>query len=279
MTCPCTWLGSEEATASLRESRWMHLTVTHLVLAMGAAFLAGAVNSVAGGGTLITFPALMGLGLPAITANATSTVAIWPGSLGSMWGFRREIARVPARMRLLAIPSVFGGLLGAWLLRSTPPGLFERMVPFLILFATLLFTIQAPIQRRLQATVGRGSRGPLWIAGATFGQFAVGVYGGYFGAGMSIMMLTALAFMGMDDILEMSAMTSFLSLCTNGVASVLFALSHMVVWPYVLAMMAAALTGGWAAAGVARRIGKVAVRRFVIVVGLTIAAVLFVKMI
>jgi uncharacterized membrane protein YfcA len=124
-----------------------------------------------------------------------------------------------------------------------------------------------------------GPRGPLWIAGATFGQFAVGVYGGYFGAGMSIMMLTALAFMGMEDILEMNGMTSFLSLCTNGVASVLFAASHMVVWPYVLGMMAAALTGGWASAGVARRIGRVAVRRFVIAVGLTIAVVMFVKMV
>src|SRR5512142_3285605 len=120
---------------------------------MGAAFLAGGVNSVAGGGTLITFPALLGLGLAPITANATSTVAIWPGSLGSMWGFRRELRNVPPRMLLLAIPSVVGGLLGAWLLRSTPPGVFAHMVPFLILFATLLFTIQAPIQKRLRTLI------------------------------------------------------------------------------------------------------------------------------
>lgn len=257
----------------------MHVSITHLLLAMAAAFLAGGINSVAGGGTLITFPALMGLGLPAIAANATSTVAIWPGSLGSLWGFRQELGRVPRKMLLLAMPSVAGGLLGAWLLRTTPAGVFERMVPFLILFATLLFMVQAPIQRRLQRRVGSGPRGTVWIVGATLGQFAVGVYGGYFGAGMSIMMLTSLAFMGMDDILEMNAMTSFLSLCTNGVASVLFAASHMVVWPYVLAMMVAALAGGWSAAGVARRIGKVMVRRFVIAVGLTIAAVLFVKMV
>jgi uncharacterized membrane protein YfcA len=182
-------------------------------------------------------------------------------------------------MKLLAIPSVAGGLLGAWMLRSTPASVFERLVPVLILFATLLFAVQAPVQRRLQA-MGRSShRGPWWVAGATAGQFAVGVYGGYFGAGMSIMMLTALALMGMEDILEMSAMTSFLSLCTNGVASILFIAAHMVVWPFVLAMMAAALTGGWAAAGVARRIGKTVVRRFVIAVGLTIAAVLFIRMV
>lgn len=263
----------------------MAFSYTQLPVAMAAAFLAGGINSVAGGGTLVTFPALMGLGLPAVAANATSTVAIWPGSLGSMWGFRREIRAVPARMRLLALPAVSGGLLGAFLLRATPPGVFERLVPFLILFATLLFSVQAPVQKRLQARLGSGStpdgasRGSRFgMLAAVVGMFGVGVYGGYFGAGMSIMLLTALAFMGLEDILQMSAMTSFLSFCTNGVASLLFAAAHMVVWPYVLGMMAAALFGGWAAAGLARKVGKVMVRRFVIGVGLTIAAVLFVKM-
>jgi len=256
----------------------MTLTFTNLALAMAAAFLAGGINSVAGGGTLVSFPALLGLGLPAIAANATSTVAIWPGSVGSMWGFRRELRAIPARMRLLALPAVAGGLLGALLLRSTPSRTFEHLVPLLILFATLLFSIQAPVQRRLQSLRSSGPRGPLWVAGATLGMFCVGVYGGYFGAGMSIMMLTALAFMGMEDILQMSAFTSFLSFCTNGVASMLFIASRMVVWPYVLGMMAAALTGGWAAAKVARRVTKASVRRFVISVGVAIAAVLLVRM-
>ncbi len=251
-----------------------------MLLAVAAAFLAGGVNSVAGGGTLITFPTLFGLGLPAIAANTTSTVAIWPGSLGSMWGFRREIRTIPPAMRWLAVPSVLGGLLGALLLRSTSSAVFERLVPFLILFATLLFTVQAPIQRRLKAAPHTGrARGWKWMACALLAQFAVGVYGGYFGAGMSIMMLTALAFMGMEDILQMSALTSLLSFCTNGVASLLFAFSHMVVWPYVFAMMAAAIVGGYSAAGLARRIGKVVVRRFVIAVGFTIAVVLFIKMV
>lgn len=260
---------------------------------MGAAFLAGGINSVAGGGTLITFPALLGLGLAPIPANATSTVAIWPGSLGSIWGFRRELAAVPRRMLLLAIPAVLGGLAGAWLLRRTPGQIFAHLVPFLILFATVLFAVQAPVQRRLRARaashslndpgsppadVATNTRTGMGIVAAGLAQFAVGIYGGYFGAGMSIMMLTLLASLGMDDILKMNAMTSFLSLCTNGVASVLFAAAHMVVWSYVLVMMAAALMGGYAAAGVARRIGRVIVRRFVIAVGFTIAVVLFVKM-
>ncbi|HVJ05095.1 MAG TPA: sulfite exporter TauE/SafE family protein [Candidatus Saccharimonadales bacterium] len=257
----------------------LSLSISHILIAMAAAFLAGGINSVAGGGTLVTFPALIGLGLPSIAANATSTVAIWPGALGSMWGFRREIRETDPRFRLLAIPSVIGGLIGAILLRRTPAAMFDHLVPFLILFATVLFTVQAPIQRRLQSTPHpAGKRGTTWIVGATCAQLAVGIYGGYFGAGMSIMMLTVLAFMGMEDILKMSATTSFLGFCTNGVASILFAFSHMVVWPYVLAMMFAALFGGYAAAGIARRIGKVMVRRFVIAVGFTIAIVLFVRM-
>jgi hypothetical protein len=251
--------------------------LTHILLAIAAAFFAGAINSIAGGGTLVTFPTLMFLGLPAVTANATSTVAIWPGSLGSMWGFRHEIRRIPLRMKLLAIPSVLGGLAGAWLLRSTPAGVFEKLVPYLILFATLLFTIQAPVQKRLQSILTQGKRGGLWVAGAFIAQLGVGVYGGYFGAGMSIMMLTALAFMGMEDILEMSALTSFLSFCTNGVASGLFIAAHMVVWPYVLVMMVSALLGGWTAARIAKQVKKTTVRRFVIGVGVTIGIVLLIR--
>lgn len=258
----------------------MSTNLIHLLIASGSAFLAGGINSVAGGGTLVTFPALFALGLPAVTANTTSTVAIWPGSLGSMWGFRKELASMNKRMFWLALPSLSGGLLGAWLLRRTPASLFEHLVPFLILFATLLFSIQASVQKKLQNSRRPATqRSTLWIAGATLAQFGVGLYGGYFGAGMSIMMLTALAFMGMEDILQMSAMTSFLSFCTNGVASLLFISTGMVVWPFVLAMMVAALIGGYAAAGIARRIGKVMVRRFVIAVGFTIAILLFYKMI
>src|SRR5690349_6424368 len=122
----------------------------HLLAAALAAFLAGAINSVAGGGTLVSFPTLVWLGLPSIIANATSTVAIWPGSLGSIWGFRREFKQTDPRMRWLCVSSLMGGGVGAMLLRSTPAALFEKLVPFLILFATVLFTIQAPIQKKLR---------------------------------------------------------------------------------------------------------------------------------
>lgn len=251
--------------------------VGHTLAAAGAAFLAGAINSVAGGGTLISFPTLVWLGLPPITANATSTVAIWPGSLGSIWGFRRELGKTEPRLRLLTITSFIGGGAGAMLLRSTPASVFEKLVPFLILFATVLFTVQAPIQKKLRERSGSTEGPHIGLGGAMALNFLVAIYGGYFGAGMSIMMLSALSVLGLTDILEMNALTSLFSLCVNGVAAVLFISLYMVDWRYVLPMAVAAVIGGYGAAGVARRIGRVAVRRFVIAVGFAMSAVLFFK--
>ena len=155
--------------------------------------------------------------------------------------------------------------------------MFDRLVPWLILFATVLFILQAPIQKKLRSAEAAHAAGPVWLSTAIFAQVLVAVYGGYFGAGMSIMMLSILGVIGMTDILEMSAMTSLLSLCINGIAGLIFAQGGLVYWPYVLAMAFGAVAGGYGAAGVARKIGKIAVRRFVIVVGLTIAVVMFVR--
>src|SRR5882672_2416056 len=117
----------------------------HSAAAFAAAFVAGAINSVAGGGTLVTFPTLVWLGLPSITANATSTVSIWPGSLGAIVGYREELRRAEPKLFALAIPSLIGGIVGAALLRLTPTPVFDRLVPLLILFATVLFMVQEPI--------------------------------------------------------------------------------------------------------------------------------------
>jgi uncharacterized protein len=250
----------------------------HLAIACAAGFLAGAINSVAGGGTMVSFPTLIALGLPAVIANATNTVAISPGALGSLWGFRRELVRTEPVMRMLVFPGIAGGAIGALLLRITPPGLFDRIVPFLILFATLLFVAQIPIQRKLRTTHAAVRRSGKWLIAAGLLQLLVGIYGGYFGAGISIMMLSLLGILGMTDILEMNALTSLFSLCINGVAALLFIAAKLVYWPYVLVMAAGAIIGGYGAAGVARRIGRTAVRAFVIVIGFTIAAVMFVRM-
>jgi uncharacterized membrane protein YfcA len=242
-----------------------------------AAFLAGAINSVAGGGTLVSFPVLLWLGLPSVIANATSTVAIWPGSLGSIWGFRRELRQTETRMRWLSVVCLIGGATGAVLLRVTPTSLFDRLVPFLLLFATLLFTVQDTVRKRLGTGSGatRSTRG--WLLFAILFQLLVAIYGGYFGAGMSIMMLTSLGILGMSDILQMNALTSLFALCINGMAAILFMATGMVDWRYLLPMAIAALAGGYGAAGLARRIGRTAVRRFVIAVGFAISVSLFVK--
>lgn len=254
------------------------LDAPHLAAAFVAAFLAGGINSVAGGGTLVSFPALVGLGLPSVIANATNTLAIWPGSIGSMWGFRKELARVDKRMRMLIIPGAIGGATGATLLHLTPPGVFDRIVPFLILFATVLFSVQSIVQNKLKTNKAETRQSTSWMIGACLMQLGVGIYGGYFGAGISIIMLSLLGILGMTDILEMSALTSLLSLCINGVAALFFIYNGLICWPYVIVMAGGALIGGYGAAGVARKIGRLWVRRFVLTVGYTMAIVMFVRM-
>jgi len=249
--------------------------LAHLVAAFFASFLAAAVNSVAGGGTLISFPVLVWLGLPSVIANATSTTGIWPGSLGSIWGFRHELGRADRRMRALVVPCFVGGAAGALLLRSTSTATFDRIVPFLVLFATILFAVRGAVQRWLQARQGEARSGAKLHPVAVLGILAVGIYGGYFGAGMSIMMLSALGVLGLTDLLEMNALTSLFSACVNGIAIALFVAAKLVYWPFVVAMAAGALLGGYGATGLARRIGRKHLARFVIAVGFTVSAVFF----
>jgi len=249
----------------------------HSGAAFGAAFLAGVINSVAGGGTLVTFPTLIWLGLNSVTANATSTVAIWPATLGSSWGYRCELRELHRRLFLLVIPSVIGGLAGAWLLRFTPPAVFDRLVPFLILFATLLFMAQDPVQKRLKSADAAAHHSSKWLVGAMLFQLLVGIYGGYFGAGIGILMLAALSVLGLTEIHQMNALKVLLGGSMNGVAIVYFVANRMVHWPYVLVMVAGAIAGGYGGAGFARRLGARAVRRIVIVVGFGLAVSFFIR--
>jgi len=253
------------------------LDLWRAAVAFAAAFLAGAINSVAGGGTLVSFPALIWLGLDSVTANATSTVAIWPGSVGSAWGYRRELVSAEPRFRWLIVPSLTGGLAGAILLRSTPPSTFDRRVPYLILFATLLFMAQESVQRLLKTADPRSRRSRKWFAGAVLFQLAVGVYGGYFGAGIGILMLAALSILGLTDIHEMNSLKVVFGGSLNGVAALYFMYAHMVYWPDVVIMAVAAIAGGWGGAGLARRLGRTAVRRIVIAIGFSMAVSLFLK--
>ena len=231
----------------------------------------------AGGGTLVSFPTLVWLGLDSVTANATSTVAIWPGTVGSAWGYRRELSRAEPRYRVLIVPSLVGGIAGALLLRWTPPAIFDQLVPFLILFATLLFMAQEAIQRHLGTAPEVSHHGTKWLTAAVFFQLLVGIYGGYFGAGIGILMLAALSIMGLTDIHEMNSLKVIFGGSINGIAAVYFIWAGMVRWPYVLVMAAGAILGGWGAAGIARRMGRASVRRIVVALGFVMAISLFIK--
>jgi uncharacterized membrane protein YfcA len=247
------------------------------LLVFAAAFAAGVINSIAGGGTLLTVPTMIWVGIPAINANATSTVALWPGSLGGAWGFRREMAGADRRVFALLVPSLAGGLGGAILLNSTPPDVFERIVPWLILFATCLFMAQEPLQRRFNLTALHDARSH-WLSWTMAFQLVVGLYGGYFGAGIGIMMLAALSLMGHTDIHQMNGIKNLLAVAINGVAIAYLVFTDLILWPQAIGMAAGAIAGGISGAGLARRIGRPVVRRIVIAVGLAMAAATFVRL-
>jgi uncharacterized membrane protein YfcA len=249
----------------------------HEALVFAAAVIAGGINSVAGGGMLISFPTMIWLGIPPITANATNTVAIWTGTLGSAWGYRRELRGVDSRVFALIVPSVVGSFTGAVLLAYTPSDVFDRLVPLLILFATCLFMAQEPIQRRFNLSAAHAARSH-WLSWTMFFQLVVAVYGGYFGAGIGILMLAALSLMGHTDIHQMNGLKNLLATCINVVAAVYFAFAGLVFWRDAFFLAAGAVTGGIAGAHVARRIGRTAVRRIVVVVGFVMALALLLRL-
>jgi uncharacterized protein len=249
----------------------------HQLLVFASAFGAGMINSVAGGGTLLSFPTLIWLGVPSVAANATSTVALWPGSLGGVWGFRRELREADRSLFTLAVPSLVGGLIGAILLTRTPTELFDKLVPVLIFFATCLLAGQEAIQRRFDlSAIHTNARSP-WLSWAMLFQAGVGLYGGYFGAGIGILMLAALSLMGHTDIHRMNAVKNLLAVCMNGIAAAYFAFSGLVLWQDAAVMAAGAIVGGVGGAGLARRMGRPLVRRIVIVIGFGMALGLLVK--
>jgi uncharacterized membrane protein YfcA len=246
----------------------------HWLILFAAAFAAGMINSVAGGGTLLTFPALISAGLDPKMANATSTVALWPGLLGGLWGFRRELAESRPLLLRLGLTSVAGGAVGAWLLVATPAPTFARLVPFLILFATVLFMAQEPVTRllRLSATPEAARGG--WWTGAILFQFCASIYGGYFGAGNGILMLAAMGLLGITDIHRANGLKNYLGLCLNSIAVLGFAAAGLVAWPVAGLMAVGAIAGGYYGASAARRLGRNVIRRVVVLIGFIIGGVM-----
>lgn len=328
----------------------MHATQTVTLIA--AAFGGGLMNAMAGGGTILVFPALLFIGEPAITANATSTVALLPGAAASLAGYRREVVTHLDWLKTLLLPSLLGGALGSVLLLRTPEESFARLAPVLVLFATVLFMVQGLVARRagrrdqaagrrgrqeeegrpgggaaaptgdegrLPAAVGQpaeragssaGASGMIgassarglpvtadgqrsrgsqqdarengdehlprgrWLAASLF-QFAVAVYGGYFGAGIGILTLAVLGFLGLSNIFAMNGLKNFFGFCINGVAAAYFIFCGRVVWPIALVLMVGSITGGYGGALLARRIGKEKARASVVVIGLLVTVILF----
>jgi uncharacterized membrane protein YfcA len=246
---------------------------TYALLSL-AALAAGVMNSIAGGGTLLTFPALLTV-VPAVVANATSTVALVPGSLSGAWGYRSEVRHLGRWIAILIWPSVIGGIVGSALVLYLPEKYFQASVPWLILLATLLFLFQPAISRLTGIGKEHAPPSKTTLGGIIFFQFLVSVYGGYFGAGIGILMLSSLALMGMGDIHRMNALKTILAACINGVSVIVFIQGNVVVWRYALVMAVAAIAGGYLGARLARMLNRELVRWIVILIGFVLAAQLF----
>lgn len=244
---------------------------------VAAAFVAGAINAVAGGGSLISFPMLIAAGYPSKTANVTNTVALWPGYAAGSVNYRPELRRQRTRLIALAVPSMLGALAGSVILLSTPQSAFDAIVPFLILFACGLMAFQDRLASFAQ-THRLASRGadhvPLPLLAATF---VLAIYGAYFGAGLGILTLAFLSILLPDDIQHSNALKGMLSLIINAIAVVYFALFGPVEWAPAALMAAGAMAGGYLGVGVARRLGRTWLRIAVISYGLVVVAVLLIR--
>ncbi len=246
----------------------------HAILLFCAALVGGTLNSVAGGGGFIVFPSLLFTGMNAINANATNTVALWPGTLASTGAYRRELAdrRVWKLLGPLFVVTFVGSIVGALLLLHTPEKTFVRLVPFLLGGATCLFTfggrLSAFVRGRLQRHSERNAS-LLTVVAVTLLQLMVSVYIGYFGAGSGILMLALFAIMGMENIHTMNAFKSLLATCANGVAVITFVIAGKIVWPQALVMVVGAGIGGYGGAWYAQKLDPKRVRWVIIVVGCT----------
>ena len=240
-------------------------------------FLAGFVNAIAGGGTFFMFPALTALGgLTDRAANVTSTVGLWPGGAASVYAARRELRGLPRGMTVaFFLISLIGGGVGAVLLMVTPKRTFSLLIPWLLLFATLVFGFSKPIAR--WAGRQHGHRTPGWTLVVAFVQLIVAIYGGYFGAGIGILMLAGLAFAGLDDIHQMNALKVLLQTVINGVASIIFLFSPDLVWALALPMALLSAVGGFLGIAVARKMPQNTLRAVILIVGVLVTGLYFVK--
>jgi uncharacterized membrane protein YfcA len=244
------------------------MTLSHEILLFIAAVLAGIMNSVAGGGSFISFPALIFTGVPPIPANATNTVAVWPGSVASVASYRKRLPKSARVMAPLITISIIGGVLGAVLLLHTPQATFMSLVPYLFGIATLLFAFGKRLTQKLGQVVKRTGP-PSWptLVGLTLVQFIIALYGGFFGGGIGILMLAMLEMIHIEDIHAMNGLKALLGSAINGAAVVTFIAAKQVEWPQAILMIVGAIAGGYGGAHFAQKLDPRWVRAAVICVG------------
>jgi uncharacterized protein len=241
-----------------------------------AALVAGALNSVAGGGSFISFPALIFVRIPPIPANATNTAAMWPGTIASTIAYWRDLdANVRRMLPPLLITGLAGGMLGAFVLLHTPPRTFMKLVPWLLLGATLLFVVSGRITAWIRSGPGHKHVSRMIFVGGLLLELFIATYIGYFGAGAGVLMLALLALLGVENIHAMNGMKTLLVSVVNAVALAMFIVARVIVWPEAILMLIAAAIGGYGGAYFARKINPLYIRRLVIVVGFAMSAWFF----
>jgi uncharacterized protein len=241
---------------------------------LAAAFAAGAVNAVAGGGSLLTFPTLVAVGIDPVSASITNTLGLMPGYLGGTHAYRAELAGQRHRVRVLVVPAAMGSVVGALLLLVSPEAIFEAVIPYLVLLAAVMLALQPRIAGWIARRPAAPRELPLMLLVVTF--FG-GVYGAYFGGVLGVILLAALGSVLVDDLQRLNALKSVLSVVINGVAVAIFVFSPHVHWTVVLVMGVGSLAGGRLGAGVARRLGAAQLRVAVVGFATVAAAVLFVR--
>ena len=254
------------------------MTVEQAVLLTAVAAVAGALNSIAGGGTFLAFPALLLTGVPPVIANATCTFALWPGGLASAYAYRHDVEAPRRLIGILGVTSIIGGSIGAYLLLHTSNKAFEKLIPPLLLFASLVFTASSWINRKLRSRISRPqSLHPLTVVLSAMIQFVIAVYGGYFGAGIGILMIAAWSALGFGNIHGVNGLRSILGSTINGIALVLFVLAHSIDLIPGICMSVGAIVAGYLSAMYARRLPPQFVRRAVLIIAWSMTTFFFWK--